>query len=389
MILADYFPATVWVWRRLISRPAKLAFLLLGSAVLLITITLRIYAAIFEYRVSSIIHRLAQIRLDETTTSELLKLLPALRPCPTDDSVFPEDSCYEVQIWESLISRLAYFGKYGYRPAYWLGARHWNFSASVRLRQDKVQKLGYHLNVNNGSLSGPGIVSVAVTSVRGYRGWYLDPTQDESPDYRVTKYFKWPELMMQIAFTQFAPAHLVHHAFDIRLNCIWYLRGCQTAEEVLPLAGEDYQNIRQSTLARLRGPTPCPDSILARRARDVADILLVEVKDVHPNLEMFGQVQYQIADYELVEILKGKLDRPLKNVGHPFTISLSWDDPPFPNPSLKLLHPGSQLLMFSDSSTNVDSPCETVAATDSAKQAIRIALQSHPFQVPESDLARW
>jgi hypothetical protein len=78
-----------------------------------------------------------------------------------------------------------------------------------------------------------------------------------------------------------------------------------------------------------------------------------------------------------------------QNVGHPFTISLSWDDPPIPNPSLKLLHPGSQLLMFSDSSTNVDSPCETVAATESAMQVFRMALEPHASQVPESDLARW
>jgi hypothetical protein len=132
----------------------------------------------------------------------------------------------------------------------------------------------------------------------------------------------------------------------------------------------------------------CSVLSLARRARDVTDILLVKVTDVHPALKMFGSVQYQIADYELLEILKGKLDRPLKNVGHALTISYSRDDPPIPNPALKLLHPGSQLLMFSDSSTDVDSPCETVAATESAKQAIQIALRSHAFQSPDGDLAR-
>jgi hypothetical protein len=166
------------------------------------------------------------------------------------------------------------------------------------------------------------------------------------------------------------------------------LRGCRIADEVLPLAAEDYRNIERSAFVRLRGPTPCPDSILARRARDVENILLVEVENVRPVLEKFGEEQYQMADYKLLEILKGKLDRSLENVGHPFTILLSSDMPPIPNPALNLLHPGSQLLMFSDSSTNVDSPCETVAATESAKKAIQLALKSSSVNAADNDLGR-
>ena len=189
-------------------------------------------AAIFEYRVTSIIHRSAQVRLDETTTSELLTLVPSLRACPKDDLALQEDSCYQVQIWESLISRVAYFGRYGYKTAYWMGARHWNFSASVRLRQGKVHKFGYNVNVNNGSLSEPWLTYVAVTSDRGHRAWHLDPTQDESPDYRVTRYFKWPDQTIEIMYTPAAPTQLLNHAFDIQLNCIWHLRGCRRCRDL-------------------------------------------------------------------------------------------------------------------------------------------------------------
>jgi hypothetical protein len=389
MALANHFPATTWVWRRLTSRPARLTILLVGSALLLTTFALRIRAAIFEYRVTSIVEGLAKLKLDESNKSELLKLVPTLRPCLPGDPPRPGDSCYAVELSEIPHFRLMESRAHLFEIAYWLGARYWDLSASVMLRQDKVHKLGYHLRLTNGSLSYPGILSIAATSVRGYRAEHLDPTLDESPDYRVTRYFKWPAQTIQVMFTPTAPRNLAHHAFDIRLNCIWYLRGCRTADEVLPLAGEDYQDIKRSAFARVRGPNPCPDRILARRARDVANILLVEVESVHPGSEKSGEEQYQTTDYKLLEILKGKLDWPLKNVRHPFTISLSWDDPPFPNPVLNLLHPGSQFLMFSDSISNVDSPCETVAATESAKRAIRIALQSHALQVPEGDLARW
>jgi hypothetical protein len=158
----------------------------------------------------------------------------------------------------------------------------------------------------------------------------------------------------------------------------------------MPRADGDYQNIRRSAFARLRSPTPCPDRILFRRARDVADILLVEVANVHPVLEQFGNEQEEIADYRLLEVLKGKLDRPLKNVGHPLSLSIGVNESAIPNPALKLLHPGSQVLMFSDSSTDVDSPCETVAATESAERAIRSTLRSNAGQVPlETDPSRW
>ena len=354
--------------------------MLLVSAVLLLSIALRVHAAVFEYRVTSIVHRLPRLRLEEAPPSELPKLIPALRPCLKSDSLSPGDSCYEVHFASNLIWRA---GPYGYKVAYWLGARYWDFSASVSIRQNKVRRVGYNVILNNGSLKEPWLTSVAVKSVRGYRSWYLDPTQDESPEYRVTKYFKWPDQSIQIVFTPNAPTSAVHHAFDINLNCIWYLRGCQTASELIPRADEDYQNIRRSAFARLRSPSPCPDRILLRRARDVADILLVEVENVHPTLEQFGDEQEEIADYRLLEVLKGKLDRPLKNVGHPLTISVGINESPIPNPALKLLHPGSQVLMFADASLNVDSPCETVEATENARRAIQLTLRSQAGQVLE------
>jgi hypothetical protein len=385
MAFADHFPATIWVWRRLTSRPVRLIVLIAGGAILLTTIALRIHAAIFEYRVTSIVKSLAKLKLDESNKSELLKLLPALHPCPPADPLPLGDSCYVEELSHTPHFVLMESRAQLFKIAYWIGVRYWDFSVSVTLRQDKIHKLGYHLRLTNGSPSYPGIISVAATSVRGYHDQPTDPTLDESPDYRVTRYFKWPTLVINVLFTPAAPDQLVLHAFDIRLNCIWYLRGCETADDVLPLAGEDYQNIKRSAFARIRGPNPCPDRILDRRARDVPNIVLVQVENVHPAIEEVGGEQFLMANYKLLEILKGKLDWPLENVRHPFTISMSWDDPPFSNPVLKLLHPGSQLLMFSDARTNLNSPCRTIAATESAKIAIRLALVSNSVKLAQNE----
>ena len=67
--------------------------------------------------------------------------------------------------------------------------------------------------------------------------------------------------------------------------------------------------------------------------------------------------RYHLANYELLRVLKGKLNRPLKAVGHPSVIN-GKSDQQMPNPAVQLLHPGTRVLMFSYNSTNVDTPCE-------------------------------
>jgi hypothetical protein len=63
-----------------------------------------------------------------------------------------------------------------------------------------------------------------------------------------------------------------------------------------------------------------------------------------------------------------------------------------PNPAVQLLHPATRVLMFSDNSTNVDTPCEIVAATaatDSAMQTIQSALAQPWSRIAETDRRGW
>jgi hypothetical protein len=108
---------------------------------------------------------------------------------------------------------------------------------------------------------------------------------------------------------------------------------------------------------------------------------------VSPELEdEYGR--YHLANYELLRVLKGKLNRPLKAVGHPVVIN-GKSDQQMPNPAVQLLHPGARVLMFSDNSTNVDTPCEIVAATDSAMQTIQSALAQPWSRIAETDRRGW
>jgi hypothetical protein len=394
---ADQFPATAWIWRQITSRWARRILLSVATALFVTTVALRVYAAMWEHRVNGILSRMSQLQLDQTTEAELLTRLPELRAeKPSGESRAHED-CYTINLsnWpDGLLSRLfnKVQSKSTYKMGHWLGLRFWVFSADIRLRQKRVHNLSYNLVVDDGTYDYPDFVNVWVRSVRGYGSRNVSSIEDQSPDYRVRSYFKWPRLTLRVEFTPHAPPELAHHAFDIRLNCIWSLRGCQTARDLLPLSWQDKEDIKNAALARLRSSNPCPDTLLLRMARDVANILLVEVVRVRPELKQYEDQQTRTVDYRLLDVLKGKVDRPLAGVDHPVTISMiSWADSDFsmPNPALKLLTPGTRVLLFSGSGTGVGAPCEVMAATPAARQTLKLALESKSSQVEENERSRW
>jgi hypothetical protein len=102
----------------------------------------------------------------------------------------------------------------------------------------------------------------------------------------------------------------------------------------------------------------------------------VEVKSVGSTLVQseFGP-KYRFASFRLLRVLKGKARRPLDNIGVTPDI---WVGGPgvVHNSAIDLLNPGRRLLLFSGSSVNIDEPCEAVAGTESAVQAIESALSA-------------
>jgi hypothetical protein len=367
-------------------------FLALLITLFCATLLLRLDAAIFEYRVLAVLRKMEGFKLGDTGQLELVDSVERLQPssCATGSQCLVKN----LSNWSSSLlyhfPKLlgAYFGNQTlYAIGRWLGFRMCDFTATFELREKKIRNLDYRLLLDNGSSQYPDAIIVNARTTYGYIDEGLNDFEDESPDYSVRRYFKWPELELSISFTPSAPATLSRHAFEPRLNCLWTLRGCRTTREILPTAWQDQENIQHAVELRLHSSNPCPDRILPRRARDTSDILLVEVKGVSPELEdEYGR--YHLANYELLRVLKGKLNRPLKAVGHPSVIN-GKSDQQMPNPAVQLLHPGTRVLMFSDNSTNVDTPCEIVAATDSAMQTIQSALAQPWSRIAETDRRGW
>jgi hypothetical protein len=268
-----------------------------------------------------------------------------------------------------------------------LGLHIWNFGAKVVVRGGRVHDIYYYLMVDDGTGEYPGTISLKASSLRGSNRRVRNLFRDESPDFQISTYRKWPDLNLTVIFAPTASPELVHQAFDLRLGCMLQL-GCRTARQILPLVWDDKQKIEAAAHARMKSSDPCPNRILPRRARDIPNILLAEVERVRPGLETSYDQLYQVADYRLLEVLKGVPNLPVKGKGvrHRSTILGTYN---VPNPALNLLRPGERVLMFTDADGVLVEPCEIVAATPGALQTIRSALASPASQVVESDVGLW
>jgi hypothetical protein len=95
-VSAKYFPTTTWLWRRLTSRVARRIALFIILALAVLAIGLRVNSAIFAHRVQAVLAGMEQLRPDQTTKDEMLKMVPALRPAPSQHEHCRGDECYEL-----------------------------------------------------------------------------------------------------------------------------------------------------------------------------------------------------------------------------------------------------------------------------------------------------
>lgn len=74
MAFAKHFPATIWLWRRLTSRVARRVALYFVLALVIVALILRIYTAVFVYRVHAILAGMEQLKSEQTAKADMLKV---------------------------------------------------------------------------------------------------------------------------------------------------------------------------------------------------------------------------------------------------------------------------------------------------------------------------
>lgn len=393
MSFSRTFPVATWLWRRLTSRPARLIYLGVLVIVIVPAIGLRVEAALFERRILKVMSALSSLRIGVTPKDDVLSRMAEFdvnkrsrgsSKCEADECLSIEVSSPKLSDW--LLRKASWSGHYSlYSVLSWWGFRERIFVAHVDLTSGQVSGLGYRLSLSTLRASNVDL-GVWVSSKGDFVDLNLAADVDESPNYQVSHYFQCPDLCMNVYFTRDASPELLRHAFGLKLRCIWSIAGCRTSNQLLPDAEQDRLEIRRAAFERMIGPNQCPDSILPRRARDTADILLVEVKKASTKIivpDYLRGYRYRVASFRLLRILKGKAGRPLDKLAVTLDTESTlytgpwWDSEQVVvhNSAIDLLNPGQQFLLFSGtSSKDIFEPCAAVAATESAIQTIERAL---------------
>jgi hypothetical protein len=366
-------------WKRLSSRRARIIYT--GFAILIVVpaIGFRIHAALFERHADKLLSELSKLQVGITTKSQTLTRLPELHVQPANEKFGCDgDDCYSAQIFSSFsnwaLQKIIHADSdVLYSALHLWGIRYWGLGIYVEFKSGTVFRFGYHLMIATPDRGIPGAVTVSASSNTHLTGLRIDPRDDESSNYQVRTSRKWPDSSLGITFIPGAENEFMRHAFDLHLGCLWSLRGCGKARDIAPDATQDLQTFERAALGRLKGPEPCPDRILPRRARDREDILLMEVIRVGPLLtDPYSNDNYKVADFHLVKVLKGHRQRELSNVR--VDQSMRWESELIHNAAFELLKPGGRILLFSAYDDSFNEPCEAVAATNNALRTLGDAL---------------
>ena len=382
MDFAHHFPATTWLWRLLSSRRTCKLYLAIIAMVAIPSIPFRLQGALFQYRAGKIMAALSSLHVGETTRdAALARMQKAAASFTHRDETCSADECWSVELPPSSVAawgieRVARSDSNAlFAMMNALALRYMSLSAHVEIKSGQVSRLWYQLILSRPVRTYPGALFVSVSSKTHFSD-SLDPYLDQSSDYDVRHHFKAPEWNTGVYFTSNTPPELLHDAFNLHLGCVWSLVGCLAANDVLPEAEVDRQRIEKAAIARMRSTDQCPDRILSRRARDIADIVLVEVKDVDSKASVDSTcLECQFASFRQLEVLKGNPKWPLDRIG--VTPTSRWGDYQVPNSALGLLQPQRRVILFSKPGMFVGYPCQMVRGTDKAvatlKQAISIA----------------
>ncbi len=270
MSFRDSFPGTAALWRLIASRPARILLVSFASIVILTIIGFRIESLLFQRRANSLLLRMAQLRLDNSSEGELRAILPELRP------LSPESADEPVNRYALIIDNM----QHGSLPRalgvlhldsdsvvrllFLLGHRFHRFDASASLRDGKVVRVTYNLWLENGESHG--LYDGVGVHVRMFSraGWVQEEDRAVGPTYNdVSPYAEEvasnaPDNVVDLALTSDAPTGLVRAALDPHIGCMWKQGSAKIRNRFFPEFGH----------CRFRGEVARMDSrILAMRAK--------------------------------------------------------------------------------------------------------------------------
>lgn len=141
------------LWNQLLSHRAKRIYLWCFALVFASAIALRLEAAIYARRISSVVSALSSLRVGETSKAEALSRIPSLRRSVTGPYGAPKcdaDECFDAAVSNGLPGRVLWKttnAAFSHVLRWW-GFRFENLSVYVNFTEGKVSYFSYHLMVS-------------------------------------------------------------------------------------------------------------------------------------------------------------------------------------------------------------------------------------------------
>ncbi|WP_260736264.1 hypothetical protein [Tunturiibacter lichenicola] len=191
---------------------------------------------------------------------------------------------------------------------------------------------------------------------------------DENFDFWVERIFdNWGDLAQRVVFAPAASGELKRVALHPNLTCLQSYRGCETAKQLIPDALTADRQIRETSMARLRGPVPCPERIVRSYAEHASWIATAEVASARVDpTEPLGRL-IQLRSVVPIKGVPQDVGREL-----PMLSYSEVSEHMAPNRVASLAKPGNKVILLEGGSYFfTDGACTTVPATEENLRAVR------------------
>jgi hypothetical protein len=191
---------------------------------------------------------------------------------------------------------------------------------------------------------------------------------DEDFDFWVNRiYDNWGDSTQRVVFAPTASEELKRIALHPDLTCLQSYRGCETAKQLIPDALAADRQIRETSMARLRGPVPCPERIVRSYAEHASWIATAEVASARVDpTEPLGRL-IQLRSVVPIKGVPQDVGREL-----PMLSYSELSEHMAPNRVASLAKPGNKVILLEGGSYFfTDGACTTVPATEENLRAVR------------------
>jgi hypothetical protein len=185
---------------------------------------------------------------------------------------------------------------------------------------------------------------------------------DENFDFWVDRiHDNWGDSAQKVVFAPAASGELKRVALHPDLTCLQSYRGCETAKQLIPGVLAADRQIRETSVARLKGPVPCPDRILRSYANHASWIATAEVASVRDDPTEAGVQLIQLRSVVSIKGVPRDVDREISM----WSYSMVSEQKAAPNRVASLAKPGNKVILLDvGAGFFTDDACTTIPASE-------------------------